>query len=63
MSFAEKVAKGLWEFFHALDGVWVCWKPFSIRHEPPRWEDRIPYEQPDMTVIAEMRAEREAQRP
>ena len=40
MSFAEKVAKGLWEFFHALDGVQVCWKPFSVRYEPPRWEDR-----------------------
>jgi hypothetical protein len=40
MSLVEKVAKGLWELFHALDGVEVRWKPFSVRHQPPRWEDR-----------------------
>jgi hypothetical protein len=40
VSFSEKVAKALWEFFHALDGISVRWKPFAIRHDPPRWEDR-----------------------
>ncbi|MER7213186.1 hypothetical protein ABT340_39500 [Streptosporangium sp. NPDC000239] len=40
MSLVEKITKGLWELFHTFDGVQVRWKPFSVRYQQPRWEDR-----------------------
>lgn len=40
MTFTRRLRKILWEFFHALDGFQVRWKPFAIQHEAPRWEDR-----------------------
>ena len=40
LNFAQQVAKGFWELFHALDGVQVRWRPFNISYQQVRWEDR-----------------------